>query len=384
MKRSVIACLLFSTFIIFQLSGCGNRQQKDPIPETCEETVIQQIGETVEQSDSAITETTDPVQIQRIIDSITVQRPESLGSVSLIDYSSVEIDPLNFIDVDIDDQYVTSYLMYKYEDLFYNESEGPAQIGDLIVFDYRNQDNTGENDSRFLISSDNTDYSDFIDSVIGKSKGSTFTCKVPDESAVVPEDVQETNKVQINVTIKRVLRPVDFTDELATAIDPECSSKDELVKKQIDLINSEIEGEKKYYTGYSVLQKIMDNSEIMVNDDAINWKVNQIIYCCNEEAKSQNESFASIIMENASSYEAYVQNLSNMIFNELKMQIATEAIAKKEGISITDDELKEKTGNGTYPSVDNKSVIYREFTRDKLLVEKVTRHLSGYAAFRSE
>ncbi|HHV65909.1 MAG TPA: trigger factor [Peptococcaceae bacterium] len=225
--------------------------------------------------------------------------------------------------------------------------EGQVQDQDIVNIDFEGfidgkafEGGKGENHD--LTIGSNTFIPGFEEQLKGAQKGQEVEVNVrfPDEyysKELAGKEAQF--KVKINSIKRKELAPLD--DEFAKDIsefDTLAELRDDIKKKMLAAAEARANNEHRD----EIIKKVVDNASVDIPEGMINSRIDSMI-----ANLSANLSYQGVTMEQYYSYinsseEQLRQNYRPQAIEDIKTELVLEAIAKKEGITISDEELEKE------------------------------------------
>ena len=233
--------------------------------------------------------------------------------------------------VAVDDSEVESVLKRQQEEkATYEPSDGPVNTGDLVVMDYSSPaDGVEAKDQVFRVGGDMFP-DDFSQKLTGKNKGDEFVAETsfPEDH---PAEKFAGKRLSLNVVIKDIkkvnLPAVD--DELAK--DTGFENLDEMKKHVSEEIFKAKKSEVSKIQKAEIIRKLVESHEFDVPDSLLEQEL---------------EHLASAVLANkgqgsgADDPEALKKELMPSAVRNVKASLLIETIGKRQGITVTDDEIK--------------------------------------------
>ena len=286
--------------------------------------------------------------IQKAIDAITAEKPDSIGTITLGDYKNISVTATKA--KVITDEYVDDYINTNILPNVYDDVDVVAD-GCIANIDYVGKKDGVEFDGGTAQGYDleigsGTFIDGFESGLIGAKTGDTL-----DLNLTFPEDYGSTDlagaDVVFTVTVNSIKAPLEgpLTDEIVKKTSEEYDTAAAYkadVKKQLQS-GADTAAEQEMY--YQVLEAIKDASEIEVSDAGLEWAEDFLI----------KEYYAPVTK---ATYSAYGVELGDMLYYQgtdldafkdsikdsaeyfVQQSLIVDAIADAEGISITDDDAK--------------------------------------------
>jgi len=225
--------------------------------------------------------------------------------------------------------------------------EGVVEKGDIAVIDF-----LGKIDGEPFKGGEGKDYSleigsdsfikGFEDQVIGMSVGETRDIQV-----VFPEQYQSEElagkEAAFTVTVKEIKRkelaPLD--DEFAKDVS-EFDTLQELREDLANKLKQAAESRSNFLLKRELLNKAVDNSKVEIPDSMIEQQVGEMITRMRYSFANQGLTIEDYLKYSNSSPEKLREDLRPEAERNIKTELVMEAIAKAEGITAAEEEIKEE------------------------------------------
>ena len=268
--------------------------------------------------------------------------------VELGQYTGLEVTkmPVEVTDEEIEKE--LTYLQNRYAKLITVE-DGEAKLGDMVVIDFAGKMNGepiegGSADNYRLELGSKVFIPGFEEQIVGMKPGETR-----DINVTFPEDYQKEDlagkPAVFTVTLKEIKRkelaPLD--DEFAKDVS-EFSTLAELkedLKKKIAQAKENISREK---MEAEVIEKVVDNANVEIPVSMVNHEVDHILHHFEEELKYRRLTLEQYLEYQKKTLDELKEELKPRAERNVKTELVLEAIAKKEGITATDEELDKELG----------------------------------------
>ena len=228
------------------------------------------------------------------------------------------------------------------------KENGEVVDGNIAVIDFE-----GFVDGKPLEGGKGTDYNleigsntfipGFEEQLIGLKTGETKEIKVK-----FPEDYVEHLKgkdAKFNVTIKSIKErhipelDKDFFEDLGIKEVTDKKSLEAYIKKEIEEKKSE-EIENKYVD--ELLHKATDNMKVELNEEIIHNEIHRMVHQYEDELRYQGASLDQYFKMTGTTMEDLEKMMHPQAEARIKTRYLLEAIVEKEGIKVTDKEVKEE------------------------------------------
>ena len=245
----------------------------------------------------------------------------------------------------------TFYYLDEYDELVVKKTEGAVADGDLVNIDYVGKKDGeafdgGTAEAYDLEIGSGSFIEGFEEGLIGKEIGSTV-----DLNLTFPEDYGSEDlagqDVVFTVTINYVSEMPELTDELAEKLsDGEFTSADEYVESLRADLQTDYDEAQKNEAYSAIIMKLMDLYPIENYPQAnVDYYVDMIISEYFEPYASMYgmtvEDFVSMMYEGLTMDEVKEQEIVPAAQQYVAQEILLGAVAEKEGITMTDEELQE-------------------------------------------
>lgn len=263
---------------------------------------------------------------QPISMTLTVEIMPDIGSLNYEGIAVKEI-PFSVEDSDIED------VLKRLEDerATYEPSEGPADMNDLIVFDYSTAESGEEAKDQVFKVGTNLFPDDFSKGLIGKNKGDEFVI-----TTAFPEDHQAGKlagkKLTLNVVLKDVkkINLPGIDDELAKDLGFE--SIDKLRKHIREEILRSKENEAAKIKKAEIIRQLIESHEFDVPESLLENEINML--ASGMMSKNEHDKEKDV------DPESLKQKLRPNAVRNVKASLLIETIGKKERVTVSDDEVK--------------------------------------------
>lgn len=266
----------------------------------------------------------DAIDIKRneplSFDLIVEVRPE----VQVLNYDDIEVEEVS---IEVKDEEVEEVLQrLSKERGVYESIEEPAQIEDLVVIDYKTDIDKEANDYVYKIGSGPFP-EEFSNALEGKKSGENFSVSID-----FPEDSIADfagKKVNFDITVKDVKRKQELTyEELAKELGFEdLESLKKYVRETLEKTKQEQAEQKQKI---DILKKLLETHEFELPEGLVEMEVKRI-----------TEEYESMGVDVNQQMEAIAERAKRNV----KAYILLEFIGEKEGVSVSEDELKNEVMN---------------------------------------
>ncbi len=334
-KKTAAMCAVIASIIA--LTACGS----DKVETKTQTTSAQ---EAQQDSSEETAEAADIEKVQAEIDKINPVMPKELGKIKLGDYKNiaVEVSKTEPVDDETVDLYIESYILPAYTE----EVEDEVKLGDTANIDYVGKKDGvafdgGTAEGYPLTIGSGKFIPGFEDGLIGAKKGETL-----DINLTFPEDYHQADlagaDVVFTVTVNSITRQRELTDELVKEISPEAKTVDEYKESVRKLLqeNADYSAQQELY--YNCIEKVIENSEIELNEEAVEWKTDDLIKNFYEPNIKQayGLGLAEMLSMSGETLEEFRSNITELSEETVKQLIVMDEIANKENIKVTEEDLQ--------------------------------------------
>ncbi|MBF7083745.1 trigger factor [Desulfallas sp. Bu1-1] len=264
-----------------------------------------------------------------------------------------------------------------------NLDEGVVQQGDIVVIDFVGRKDGEEfeggkgNDYSLEIGS-NTFVPGFEDQLVGAAVGETreVTVTFPGD---YPNDELKGQEVVFTVTVKGIKRKelALLDDEFAKDVS-EFDTLDELKADLMNKLKEAAEKRARQQVNSQVVDKAVENARVDIPEEMIDTRVEEMIDNMERRLMQQGLTMENYLKYTDSTLEDVKKSLRDDAARGVKITLVLEAIARKENITVSDEELEKEIARmaGYYqqdPGVLRKILEGQnqlEFIRDGLLQQK--------------
>lgn len=307
--------------------------------EASEETETASGEETGEETTQA--GTVDPSEIE----AIEVLRPDSLGTAKLGKYEGVAItapEPYTVTEVDVD-----SYIQYYVLPSYIASVDDAAQLGDTVNIDY-----VGTKDGVAFDggSAEGTDLElgsgrfidGFEDGLVGHKKGEEVSLDLTFPEDYFNEDLAGA-EVVFDVTINDVKRVPELTDGLAAEIDPNSTTAEEYVENVRAMLQENEDFTEHQNLSYLAISAVVEDSEVEPSEEAVEWKISDLIVNYYEPMLNQSYGFglAEMLSMQAVTLEEFRDQLREAATQEVSQLLVADEIAKEQNLTVGEQELED-------------------------------------------
>lgn len=280
--------------------------------------------------------------------------------VKLAEYKGIEVD-CKVSDEEIEEK-IQSELQ---EHSTVNQIKDRAcKLGDKVNIDYSGKVDKKKFDggtaSDQTITLGNSGYiSGFDDGVAGMKPGEKkdLELKFPDD---YHEESLKGKDAVFSVTLNYISEEIvpELTDEFVTS-----NTEQKTVEEYRENIRQQLLKEKKESVAKEVYFQVMDKSEVTKYPESLvnAYKEQSDFYFRNIVAPQYGDFSSFLQMNNNITEDEYKEELEKMAQYYAKIQLVTEAIAAKEGITVTDEEIKGEIDNAVAKSGKDEAAVRKEY-----------------------
>jgi len=263
--------------------------------------------------------------------------------VELGQYTGIEVTKLPVEVTDEEVEKELTYLQNRYAKLITVE-DGEAQLGDTVVIDFAGKVDGeplegGSAENYRLELGSNVFIPGFEDQIVGMKLGETKDINVTFPEDYHKEDISGKPAV-FTVTLKEIKRkevaPID--DEFAKDVS-EFTTLEELKEDLKKKIKETKENTAREKLETDIIKKVVDNASVEIPASMINYEVDHIIHHFEEELKYRRLTLEQYLSYQQKGLEELKEELKPEAERNVKTELVLEAIAKKEGITATDEEI---------------------------------------------
>lgn len=325
-------------------AGCGSTASETTGASEAESgTEAEASEETEETSGEETTQagTVDPSEIE----AIEVLRPDSLGTAKLGKYEGVAItapEPYTVTEADVD-----SYIQYYVLPSYIASVDDAAQLGDTVNIDY-----VGTKDGVAFDggSAEGTDLElgsgrfidGFEDGLVGHKKGEEVSLDLTFPEDYFNEDLAGA-EVVFDVTINDVKRVPELTDGLAAEIDPNSTTAEEYVENVRAMLQENEDFTEHQNLSYLAISAVVEDSEVEPSEEAVEWKISDLIVNYYEPMLNQSYGFglAEMLSMQAVTLEEFRDQLREAATQEVSQLLVADEIAKEQNLTVGEQELED-------------------------------------------
>ena len=221
-----------------------------------------------------------------------------------------------------------------------------AQNGDITVIDFEGfvdgvafQGGKGENYELTLGSGQFIP--GFEEQVVGHSVGEEFDVNVKFPTEYTPELADKDAVFKIKLHEIKVKELPELDDEFAQDA-ADCDTVDELKKSIEKEIKEHKEEENDREIESQLLEKLAENVKGEIPECMYDTEIDNQIRDIDYRLSMQGMNFEMYLQYSGMTIEQYKENMKDGAVKNVKIRLALEAVAKAEGLEISDDELNEE------------------------------------------
>lgn len=279
--------------------------------------------------------------IEKEIDALSVEKPETLGSIVLSEYKDLVVTVPAESEVTDDD--VNSRIKEYMSN--YQEDADTVQNGDTVTIDFTGKKDGvafdgGSADSYSVVVGSNTLVSGFEEGMVGMKLGETKDIEI-----TFPEDYSNEDlagqPVTFSVVVNSIKRTPELNDDYAHQLDASCNTADEFIAKTREELQKENDFSYLQEKGYQVMDDLRQTSDISVTDEAIDWAKNVLIkeYYVPTFANYYGRTFANMLASENTSLSSFKSQINESAQQMAEDVLIADTIAANEGIVIDDDAI---------------------------------------------
>lgn len=338
MKKTI--SMLLAALLILSLAACAKTAELQPKPTEASETTAAASQAAAETEAAGLS---DAAAINAIFETLDLTEPEALGTVTKLgQYTGLDLvsdEAVQITDDDVED-YLEQYIMPS----FTEQVEGPIQDGDTANIDYEGKKDGvafdgGTAQGYDLTIGSGTFIDGFESGLIGKKAGETV-----DLNLSFPADYQNTDlagkAVVFTVKVNSITRQRELTDELAVEIDGESKTVAELKANIKNYLQEEEDLTAMQSLYYIAATKVIEDSKIETDPKAVEYTCNT--YLRNYATQCQQYygmDVGTLLSYMGGTYEDLRSQYEDISVEAVQQRLVLEAIADKENLTVTDDDL---------------------------------------------
>jgi len=370
MKKTALLILL--ALSVIALAACSKKE------ETAETTAAEVTEAATTAAEASSTGTTDADAINAYVEALEVVAPASLGTITnLGQYTGLELSTTEH--VVITDEEVDEYIAENILPNFTEEVTDAIKDGDVANIDFE-----GKKDGVAFDGGTSTGYDltigsgSFIDGfesgLIGKKAGDTV-----DLNLTFPEDYSSEElagqDVVFTVKINSVTRQSELSDAVAQQVGDYQTVAD-LKKAVKEVLQNEQDLSEKEELYAQAIDAVVANSTVEAAAEAIEYTTNS--YMKNYAQQVQNSygvDLGYLLSMYGYSIEEFIDSYNEYAAESVKQRIVLQEIAKKENLSITDDDIETFAQEYGYDSESLKETVGEDLVNELVLEDKANKFI---------
>lgn len=327
--------------------------------------------------------TTDPDAINAIVDALSVVEPEVLGTVTtLAEYTGIDLSAVAPVEISMEDamDYLESYILPNYTE----EVTDAIKDGDVANIDYEGKKDGVAFDGGTAEGYDLTIGSgSFIDGfesgLVGHKAGETVDLDLTFPENYGSEELAG-QAVVFTVKINKVTRQKELTDALVPEINDSCKTVQDLKDMTIEYLQKQEDLNAKTELYASAAAAVLENSVVEPAQEAIDYMTNNYI---KNDAASMAEYGIDLGTFLASyygiSYEEYRETYEEYSKETIEQRALLEEIAKKEGLSVTAEDIEAFAESYGYTAESIKEVLSDSMLNELVLEDLASQFIVDHA-----
>lgn len=380
-KNLIKTALLVIAAAALMMGGCGKKAESG-------ETTVSQ--EAATESDAAAdgntesTEAEDSAETDAEIEALkNVKKPDSLGTITLGAYDGIEIStdaPYTITDEDVDG-YIGYYILPGYID----SVEDAAKDGDTVNIDYVGKKDGvafdgGTASGYDLVLGSQSFIDGFEDGLIGAKKGETRELNLTFPENYGNEELAGADVV-FEVTVNDVKRVPELTDALAEQIDSETKTAAAYREKIRDVMQQNEDHSARQTLAYQAINTVVENSEITVAQDAVDWKVADLIanYYDPMMKQSYGMGLSQMLAMQGQTLDEFKSDLSEVAEETVKQMLVMDAIAAEQNFQAEEADLQNFADRNNLTLSELQQSVGEEDLRTAVLEDQATDYVVDHA-----
>ena len=321
---------------IHLLRGCAGVCLATAILTAC---VASDNVESVATPSSAIKSDMTADSITDAINLLNIDKPEDFGMIKLAEYKKLVVTVPVIREVTDDD------VEARIKDDMSDMSEDAEEITDGYFTNINfigkidgEEFDGGSADNYTLEIGSHSFIDGFEEALIGLKVGDVKDVQVKFPDDYYSDDLAGKDAV-FTVTVNSISKIPDLTDDIAHQLNGSCNTADEYREYVKNQITEELEFDYLLEKGSRTLSDIKELSEVSVTDEAIDWASNLLIkqYYVPTFAHYYGSSFAEMLVQKGTTLDAFKDSMYDQAKQMAEDTLVVDAIAKNEGIEITDE-----------------------------------------------
>ena len=273
------------------------------------------------------------------INSLNIDKPEDFGMIKLAEYKKLVVTVPVMREVTDDD------VEARIKDDMSDMSEDAEEITDGYFTNINfigkidgEEFDGGSADNYTLEIGSHSFIDGFEEALIGLKVGDVKDVQVTFPDDYYSDELAGKNAI-FTVTVNSISKIPDLTDDIAHQLNDSCDTADEYREYVKNQITEELEFDYLLEKGSRTLSNIKELSEVSVTDEAIDWASNLLIkqYYVPTFAHYYGSSFAEMLVQKGTTLDAFKDSMYDQAKQMAEDTLVVDAIAKNEGIEITDE-----------------------------------------------
>ena len=376
MKKMTALILALSCAIAL----CACSEQKPAETEAAPETTEAEAATTAAADGAA--GTTDIDTINKIVEGLNLTEPDVMGSVSKLgEYTGLEITTSEPVKKTMEDAeaYLKDYVLPNYTE----EVKDAIKDGDTANIDYEGKKDGvafdgGTSAGYDLVIGSGSFIDGFEAGLVGHKAGETV-----DLNLTFPENYGNTElagqDVVFTVKINTVTRVKELTDALAAEINDKCATVKELKDMTLQYLQEEEDLLEKEELYYNAVQQVIEKSEIVPDDAAVEYTTNNYIISYVNSMKDYGIDLGTLLSYYGSTYEEFRDSYDEYSIENIKQRVVLEEIAKKENLEVTDEAIEKFAEEYGYTKDTIRDVISEKLINQLVLEELANQFIIDHS-----
>ena len=271
------------------------------------------------------------------------------------DYVTLMDDYMN-LSVELDSDYavteeaVNDYIqnsVLPYYPVYTKGDKTTVESGDVVNIDYTGTLNgeafDGGSDTGYNLEIGSGQFIDgFEDGLVGHKKGEEVSLDLTFPEDYFNEDLAGA-EVVFDVTINDVKRVPELTDGLAAEIDPNSTTAEEYVENVRAMLQENEDFTEHQNLSYLAISAVVEDSEVEPSEEAVEWKISDLIVNYYEPMLNQSYGFglAEMLSMQAVTLEEFRDQLREAATQEVSQLLVADEIAKEQNLTVGEQELED-------------------------------------------
>ena len=262
-------------------------------------------------------------------------------------------------------------------------TDRPAQNGDTVNIDYVGMKDGvafdgGTASGYDLKLGSNTFIDGFEDGLIGAVKGQKLDLDLTFPEGYPSEDLAG-QAVVFEVTVNAVKTPSELNDDLVMA-NTDYKTLEEYREATRNDLEKQAADNAEYQKQSSVFQAIMNNSQVVASEESIQAAYDEAMTYYETMATNSGMELETLVGYYGMDLDTFKAQVRTQAEENAKQQLVINAIADKEGIKVTDEELESMAEEYGFESVDKmKDSAGENVVNESLLTNLVLKFVSDNA-----